>query len=89
MTAAARAVQVRPLRDGLDLLALKRAAPSEFPLLLESAAQGGKARWDLLLAGGGSGLFLGADEILAANIDVTEEGVAIVTYPMTAEFRQT
>ena len=35
------------------------------------------------------GLFLGADEILAANIDVTDEGVAIVTYPMTAEFRQT
>lgn len=63
MTAAARAVQVRPLRDGLDLLALKRAAPSEFPLLLESAAQGGKARWDLLLAGGGSGLFLGADGV--------------------------
>ena len=54
---------VRELPAGLDLLALKRAAPSEFPLLLESAAQGGKARWDLLLAGGGSGLFLGADGV--------------------------
>ena len=54
---------VRELPAGLDLLALKRAAPGEFPLLLESAAQGGKARWDLLLAGGESGLFLGADGI--------------------------
>lgn len=54
---------VRELPAGLDLLALKRAAPGEFPLLLESAAQGGKARWDLLLAGGGSGLYLGADGV--------------------------
>lgn len=55
--------RVRPLRDGLDLLALKREAPGEFPLLLESAAKGGKARWDLLLAGGESGLYLGADGV--------------------------
>lgn len=54
---------VRELPAGLDLLALKRAAPGEFPLLLESAAQGGKARWDLLLAGGETGLFLGADGV--------------------------
>ncbi|GAB3728177.1 aminodeoxychorismate synthase component I [Silanimonas algicola] len=54
---------VRELPAGLDLLALKRAAPSEFPLLLESAAQGGRARWDLLLAGGESGFFLGADGV--------------------------
>jgi anthranilate synthase component 1 len=54
---------VRELPAGLDLLALKRAAPGEFPLLLESAAQGGKARWDLLLAGGESGLYLGADGV--------------------------
>jgi anthranilate synthase component 1 len=54
---------VRELPAGLDLLALKRAAPEEFPLLLESAAQGGKARWDLLLAGGESGLYLGADGV--------------------------
>ncbi|MCZ8166152.1 aminodeoxychorismate synthase component I [Silanimonas sp.] len=54
---------VRELPAGLDLLALKRAAPAEFPLLLESAAQGGKARWDLLLAGGESGLYLGADGV--------------------------
>ena len=49
------------LPAGLDLLALKRAAPDDFPLLLESAAKGGKARWDLLLAGGESGLYLGVD----------------------------
>lgn len=54
---------LRELPEGLDLLALKRAAPVDFPLLLESAAKGGKARWDLLLAGGESGLFLGADGI--------------------------
>lgn len=53
----------RELPAGLDLLALKRAASGDFPLLLESAAQGGKARWDLLLAGGESGLFLGADGV--------------------------
>ncbi|MGL6289442.1 MAG: aminodeoxychorismate synthase component I, partial [Silanimonas sp.] len=63
MTLAVRERRVRPLGDGLDLLALKRAAPGEFPLLLESAALGGKARWDLLLAGGESGLFLGADGV--------------------------
>lgn len=63
MSAALRERRVRPLGDGLDLLALKRAAPREFPLLLESAALGGKARWDLLLAGGESGLYLGADGI--------------------------
>ena len=57
------ATAVRELPAGLDLLALKRAAPREFPLLLESAAKGGKARWDLLLAGGESGLFLGADGV--------------------------
>jgi anthranilate synthase component 1 len=52
---------VRELPAGLDLLSLKRAAPGSFPLLLESAARGGKARWDLLLAGDGTGLFLAAD----------------------------
>ena len=57
------AAAVRELPAGLDLLALKRAAPREFPLLLESAAKGGKARWDLLLAGGESGLFLGTDGV--------------------------
>ena len=54
---------VRELPSGLDLLALKAAAPGDFPLLLESAAKGGKARWDLLLAGGETGLFLGADGV--------------------------
>ncbi len=54
---------VRELPAGLDLLALKQLAPAEFPLLLESAAQGGKARWDLLLAGGETGLYLGVDGV--------------------------
>ena len=52
---------MRQLPAGLDLLALKRAAPARYPLLLESAAQGGKARWDLLLAGGESGITLTGD----------------------------
>jgi anthranilate synthase component 1 len=63
MSAMVREPRVRPLGEGLDLLALKRAAPADFPLLLESAAKGGKARWDLLLAGGETGLFLGADGV--------------------------
>ena len=63
MNPAVREQRARELPTGLDLLALKRAAPGEFPLLLESAAKGGKARWDVLLAGGESGLYLGADGI--------------------------
>lgn len=35
------------------------------------------------------GLFLGRDELLDGEIDVQDEGVALVTYPFTAEFRQT
>jgi anthranilate synthase component 1 len=42
-----------------DLLALHRAAPHRYPLLLESVADGtAQARWDLLLAGDGDGLRL-------------------------------
>jgi anthranilate synthase component 1 len=54
----------RRLAPGLDLLALQRRDPRRFPLLLESVA-GGNARehWDLLLAGNGEGLELGADGI--------------------------
>ena len=63
MTVGGRELGVRHLGEGLDLLALKRVAPDAFPLLLESAAQGGKARWDLLLAGGETGLFLAADGV--------------------------
>ena len=39
-----------------DLLALQASAPRLFPLLLESAAPGARARFDLLLATDGSGL---------------------------------
>ena len=53
----------RALPAGLDLLALRQAAPERYPLLLESAASGGRARWDLLLAGSGEGLLLGADGV--------------------------
>lgn len=35
------------------------------------------------------GLFLGRDEVLDAEIDVDEGRMALVTYPFTAEFRQT
>ncbi|WP_028771161.1 aminodeoxychorismate synthase component I [Silanimonas lenta] len=52
---------IAALPAGPDLLALKRAFPQRYPVLLESAARGGKARWDLLLAGTGEGLFLGSD----------------------------
>lgn len=61
MSRPAIAPTPRPLPDGLDLLALRALAPARYPLLLESAAGGGKARWDLLLAGGDEGLLLGAD----------------------------
>ncbi len=53
----------RPLPADLDLLALKRDASDEFPLLLESAAQGGKSRWDMLLMGGETGLVLDAQGV--------------------------
>ena len=35
------------------------------------------------------GLFLGAEELLRAEVEATDEGVVLVTYSMTAEFRQT
>ena len=57
---------VRTLPPGLDLLALRGQAPSRYPLLLESAARGGKARWDLLLAGGDEGFVLQADGVTRA-----------------------
>jgi anthranilate synthase component 1 len=65
---------LRPLPSGLDLLALKRASPARYPLLLESAAQGGKARWDLLLAGGDSGVTLGADGLTRTLSGEVREG---------------
>lgn len=48
----------------VDLLDLHRAEPDFFPCLLESAAQGGRARYDLLLAAPEGGFALGADGVL-------------------------
>jgi anthranilate synthase component 1 len=61
----ARAVTgVRALASGLDLLAIQRADPARFPLLLESVAAGNaREHWDLLLATTGEGLRLDADGI--------------------------
>lgn len=44
-----------------DLLRLQQRHPTRYPCLLESAAQGGKARYDLLLGFPQSGLRLDAD----------------------------
>ena len=44
----------RPLDPALDFLALHRAAPERYPVLLESSAHGtAQGRWDLLLASDG------------------------------------
>ena len=48
----------------VDLLDLHRAEPEFFPCLLESAAQGGRARYDLLLAAPEGGFALDADGAL-------------------------
>ncbi len=51
----------RALPPDTDLAALQAAAPSRFPLLLESVAHGpARADWDLLLAWDGHGLSLDA-----------------------------
>ncbi|MBS0458086.1 MAG: aminodeoxychorismate synthase component I [Proteobacteria bacterium] len=48
---------IRPLPRDTDLLALHRAFPLRYPLLLESVADGTpRARWDLLFIADGSGL---------------------------------
>ena len=53
---------IRELPPGVDLLRLQSAAPSRFPLLLESVAGGtALSRWDLLLMSDGGGLRLDAD----------------------------
>jgi anthranilate synthase component 1 len=54
----------RALPADLDLLALQRAQPRRYPLLLESVAGGNAlSRWDLLLRGDGSGLRLDGDGV--------------------------
>ena len=52
----------RPLSPETDLLALHRAAPQRYPLLLQSVAHGtAQSRWDMLLVADGSRLRLDAD----------------------------
>jgi anthranilate synthase component 1 len=52
----------RSLPSTIDLLALHRLAPSRYPLLLESSAQGtAQGRWDLLLVATGERLQLDRD----------------------------
>ncbi|KQY51236.1 aminodeoxychorismate synthase component I [Lysobacter sp. Root494] len=54
----------RSLPPTVDLLALHRLAPSRYPLLLESSAQGtAQGRWDLLLVATGERLQLDRDGI--------------------------
>jgi anthranilate synthase component 1 len=54
-------ITTQALPAGVDLLALHRAAPMRYPLLLESVADGtAQARWDMLLATDGDGLQLDA-----------------------------
>lgn len=66
----------RPLPAGTDLLALHRAAPDRYPLLLQSVAHGtAHARWDLLLAADGAQLHLGTDGCTRdAQGDIVEGG---------------
>ncbi|MGQ0799997.1 MAG: aminodeoxychorismate synthase component I [Pseudomarimonas sp.] len=52
---------IRELSTLPDLLAMQARAPKLFPLLLESAALGARARFDMLLATDGSGLRLSAE----------------------------
>ena len=62
MTAsAARPVRIHRLPAAPDLLALQRAHPERYPLLLESAAQGARGRFDLLLVATPQRLLLEAD----------------------------
>jgi len=52
----------RSLPPTIDLLALHRLAPSRYPMLLESTAQGtAQGRWDLLLVASGERLQLDRD----------------------------
>ena len=52
----------RAIPADVDLLDLHRLAPARYPVLLESSACGtAQGRWDLLLAGDGDVIVLGAD----------------------------
>ncbi len=53
---------ILPLPADVDLLALQRAAPQRYPLLMESTASGtAQGRWDLLLVADGQGISLSPD----------------------------
>ena len=53
---------ILPLPADVDLLALQRAAPQRYPLLMESTASGtAQGRWDLLLMADGQGISLSPD----------------------------
>src|SRR5690606_10820420 len=59
-----RMLQPLALPSCFDLLALRRQAPSRYPLLLDSVASGTvQGRWDLLLVADGRGLRLEADGV--------------------------
>jgi len=65
----------RPLSPDTDLLALHRAAPARYPLLLQSVAHGtAQSRWDLLLATSGESLQLTRDGIVRDALDAPVEG---------------
>jgi anthranilate synthase component 1 len=60
---------------GLDLAALRAAAPERFPCLLSSSARGGRdARLDLLLAGNGEALVLHPDGRLELPPGMSDHG---------------
>ena len=64
MTDNAPMLLTRSLLPSIDLLALHRAAPLRYPLLLESSAHGtAQGRWDLLLATNGESLRLDRDGV--------------------------
>ena len=65
----------RPLPLDTDLLALHRAAPARYPLLLQSVAHGtAQSRWDLLLATSGESLQLARDGTVRDAFGAAVEG---------------
>ncbi|MCK7594724.1 aminodeoxychorismate synthase component I [Pseudomarimonas salicorniae] len=75
-----------------DLLALQRAAPALFPLLLESAARGPRGRFDLLLACAGEGLLKRADggvtDLAGAALDAPDFLTALAAATSRGAARQ-
>jgi anthranilate synthase component 1 len=68
----------RALPADTDLLALQRACPARYPLLLESVAGGNAlSRWDLLLCTDGAGLRLDRDGMTRRLDGTTVDGAAV------------